>query len=45
VKGQLANEGFNDWHHLGIRLKEHESGAEHLTNMATSYDLQIEPRY
>ena len=24
VKGQLANEGFNDWHHLGIRLKEHE---------------------
>jgi hypothetical protein len=41
VKGQLANEGFNDWHHLGIRLKEHESGAEHLTNMATWYDLRL----
>nr|TKW32606.1 hypothetical protein SEVIR_2G178500v2 [Setaria viridis] len=24
-KGQLANEGFNDWIHLGIRLKEHET--------------------
>ncbi|TVU50927.1 hypothetical protein EJB05_02324, partial [Eragrostis curvula] len=33
--GQLANEGFNDWHHTSTRLKEHESGAEHLMNMAT----------
>jgi hypothetical protein len=33
---------FNlDWHHLGIRLKEHESGAEHLMNMAIWYDLRL----
>jgi hypothetical protein len=24
VRGQLANEGFNDWAHLNARLKEHE---------------------
>ena len=40
-KGQLANEGFNDWHHLGTRLKEHETSAEHVMNMATCYDLRL----
>ena len=33
-KGQLANDGFNDWHHLSTRLKEHESGADHLMSTA-----------
>jgi hypothetical protein len=40
-KGQLANEGFNDWHHLGTRLKEHETSTEHVMNMATWYDLRL----
>uniref|UniRef100_A0ACD5YHS3 Uncharacterized protein n=2 Tax=Avena sativa TaxID=4498 RepID=A0ACD5YHS3_AVESA len=40
-KGQLANEGFSDWIHLTIRLKEHEIGAEHVRNMATWYDLRL----
>lgn len=39
-KGQLANEGFSDWHHLGTRLKEQETGAEHVLNMSTWYDLR-----
>jgi hypothetical protein len=28
-KGQLANEGYNDWIHLGSRLKEHETSASY----------------
>ncbi|XP_062208340.1 uncharacterized protein LOC133909808 [Phragmites australis] len=40
-KGQLANEGFNDWYHLGTRLKEHETSTEHVMNMATWYDLRL----
>jgi hypothetical protein len=40
-KGHLANEGFNDWHHLGNKLKENESGAQHYMNMATWYDLRL----
>ncbi|BAF28674.1 Os11g0628800 [Oryza sativa Japonica Group] len=32
-KGQLANEGYNDWIHLGSRLKEHETSADHVLNM------------
>ena len=39
VRGQLANDGFSDWHHLISRLKEHENGREHVTNMSTWYDL------
>ena len=41
VRGQLANYGFNDWHHLISRLKEHENGREHVTNMSTWYDLRF----
>jgi hypothetical protein len=35
----LANEGFNDWIHLGSRLKEHETSADHVLNMTTWYEL------
>ena len=41
VRGQLANEGFSDWAHLGHRLKEHETSREHVTNMTTWYDLRL----
>ncbi|CAN1801737.1 Zinc finger MYM-type protein 5 [Linum perenne] len=41
VRGQLANEGFNDWSHVIGRLKEHESSIEHVRNMATWYDLRL----
>ena len=41
VRGQLANEGFNDWTHLGHRLKEHETSREHVTNMTAWYDLRL----
>jgi hypothetical protein len=41
VRGQLANDGFSDWAHLGTRLKEHETSREHVTNMATWYDLRL----
>ncbi|GJT63778.1 zinc finger MYM-type protein 1 [Tanacetum coccineum] len=29
-----------DWAHLSTRLKEHEVGFEHITNMATWFDMQ-----
>ena len=38
-KGQLANEGYNDWTHLDTRLKEHETSADHVLNMTTWYEL------
>nr|TKW38747.1 hypothetical protein SEVIR_1G136300v2 [Setaria viridis] len=38
-KGQLANGGFNDWIHLGIRLKEHEISPNHVLSMTTCYEL------
>jgi hypothetical protein len=41
VRGQLANEGFNDWAHLSHRLKEHEITREHVTNMTSWYDLRL----
>jgi hypothetical protein len=41
VRGLLANESFNDWIHLSIRLQHHETSREHVTNMSTWYDLRI----
>jgi hypothetical protein len=39
-KGQLANEGYNDWIHLATRLKEHETSVDHVLNMTTWYELR-----
>jgi len=39
-KGQLANEGYNDWIHLGQRLKEHETSADHVLSMTAWYELR-----
>ncbi|PWA80531.1 hypothetical protein CTI12_AA196460 [Artemisia annua] len=39
-KGSLVNEGFADWTHLGTRLREHEVGLEHISNMATWFDMR-----
>jgi hypothetical protein len=39
-KGQLENEGYNDWIHLATRLKEHETSANHVLNMTTWYELR-----
>jgi hypothetical protein len=41
VKGQLANEGFNDWAHLSHRLTENESSREHVANMSSWYDFRL----
>jgi hypothetical protein len=36
----LAKEGYNDWIHLGTRLKEHKTSADHVSNMTTRrYEL------
>jgi hypothetical protein len=39
-KGQLANEGCNDWTHIMNRLKEHETSAYHVLNMTNWYELR-----
>ncbi|XP_058741791.1 uncharacterized protein LOC131614186 [Vicia villosa] len=39
-KGQLANEGYSDWVHVGARIKEHELGMEHVKNMTTWYEYR-----
>ena len=40
-RGQLTNDGFSDWSHIGERLKEHETGIEHVKNMTTWYELRL----
>ncbi|GKA33018.1 zinc finger MYM-type protein 1-like protein [Tanacetum coccineum] len=40
AKGQLSNEGFSDWKHLSTRLKEHEVGLDHVTNMANWFEMR-----
>ena len=40
-KGQLANDGFQDWAHLCVRLKEHETSMEHVANMNSWIDLRL----
>lgn len=40
-RGQLTNEDFSDWGHIGIRLKEHETSMDHVKNMTTWYELRL----
>ncbi|XP_056692487.1 uncharacterized protein [Spinacia oleracea] len=40
-RSQLTNEGFGDWTHVSIRLKEHETSPEHFKNMGIWYDLRL----
>jgi hypothetical protein len=40
IKGMLANDGFNNWSHLGERLREHEKSADHVMNMTSWYELR-----
>ncbi|XP_050915352.1 uncharacterized protein LOC127130376 [Lathyrus oleraceus] len=37
-RGQLANEGYSDWVHVGTRIKENELGMEHVKNMTIWYE-------
>jgi hypothetical protein len=39
-KGQLANEGCNDWSHIVTRLQDHERSVEHVLNMTNWYELR-----
>ncbi|KAJ1262638.1 hypothetical protein BS78_09G124200 [Paspalum vaginatum] len=41
LKTQLANDGFCDCSHVNIRLKDHETSADHITNMAAWYDMRL----
>ncbi|XP_062011911.1 uncharacterized protein LOC133728519 [Rosa rugosa] len=40
-KSQLANEGINDWKHLGDKLKQHEKSREHLSNLRAWNELRV----
>ena len=40
-RGTLTNEGFNDWVHVGGRVKEYEISMEHVKNMTTWYELRL----
>uniref|UniRef100_A0A453BL46 TTF-type domain-containing protein n=1 Tax=Aegilops tauschii subsp. strangulata TaxID=200361 RepID=A0A453BL46_AEGTS len=39
-KGQLANEGCNDWSHMTNRLKDHETSLDHVSSMNNWYELR-----
>uniref|UniRef100_A0ACD5Y5B1 Uncharacterized protein n=1 Tax=Avena sativa TaxID=4498 RepID=A0ACD5Y5B1_AVESA len=39
-KGQLANDGCNNWTHISTRLKEHETSVDHILNMTNWYELR-----
>ncbi|KAI4973685.1 hypothetical protein ZWY2020_041466 [Hordeum vulgare] len=39
-KGQLANEGCNDWSHMTNRLKDHETSGDHVLSMTNWYELR-----
>ncbi|XP_024196409.1 uncharacterized protein LOC112199664 [Rosa chinensis] len=41
MRGQLPNDGYNDWDHLSKRLKEHEMSTDHLINANTWTDLRL----
>ena len=37
----FANDEFKYWKHLSERLKDHERGIEHMTNMKTWNELKV----
>lgn len=37
----LQHEGFNDWSHISVKLKEHENSADHITNMVTWKEMRL----
>ncbi|XP_074289720.1 uncharacterized protein LOC141615004 [Silene latifolia] len=39
-RGELVSGGFNNWAHLGERLKQHETSVEHVNSMTTWYELR-----
>ncbi|XP_021741085.1 zinc finger MYM-type protein 1-like [Chenopodium quinoa] len=39
-KGNLVNEGYNDWSHVSHRLKEHETSVDHILNMGAWCELR-----
>ncbi|KAL4582621.1 hypothetical protein LXL04_007178 [Taraxacum kok-saghyz] len=39
-RDQLDSEGYADWQHISSRLKEHEVCLDHLTNMATWFEMR-----
>ncbi|XP_056694888.1 uncharacterized protein [Spinacia oleracea] len=39
-KGNLVNEGYNDWSHVCVRLKEHETSVDHVLNMTIWCELR-----
>lgn len=41
MKGTLPNDGFNDWRHIGRRLKDHENSSDHLVNASTWIELRL----
>ncbi|CAH9137917.1 unnamed protein product, partial [Cuscuta epithymum] len=40
-KNALAIDGYNDWKHLGVRLKDHENSLDHMTNMKSWSELRV----
>ncbi|XP_014757882.1 zinc finger MYM-type protein 5-like [Brachypodium distachyon] len=39
-ENSLGRDGFYDWRHISVRLKEHEASVEHLTNMKSWNELR-----
>jgi hypothetical protein len=39
-ESSFAHDGFRNWRHISERLAEHETSAEHITNMNTWNELR-----
>ncbi|KAK9714746.1 hypothetical protein RND81_06G116800 [Saponaria officinalis] len=40
-RGDIVTRGYNDWSHLSLRLKKHETSVEHVKNMTIWYELHL----